>query len=487
MCYILCMNIRTYLLFNLLSLGLISCTIKEPSSETEENSHTTYSWIELYVDGSRDTVFAEDTSNYPTQMNWMYTEKMLTLDTNEAASSHKPDTIYLNYGSDARDTLTEPKVRILNKQQILDALDTVLLNQPMLTSATISATHFRGDRLEAQLSDTSTMALLISPSTEICRQSDPCSLPDSISCTNITFDSSVKFTNALGIAPDKADSNIIHWKIKLVNRFGYTDSLEGSSIVQYPILECETPQVTQCQELSVHVRRDTLYSWVEAYADGHLDTIWNADSSLWPGPSSVSLFNAIWNRDLVTLQEISIPETRLICPGDSLMGTVGYNPLTLYEKPDTIRLNYSHDSLFPLVQPRIEFQNPDSLLSLTDTVQYFTRELRQSVHISHFRGDSAQIEAVAPSPVQIGFAYSTEGGCRIQNPCWDTKVQICMDVDYGPYAETWPYLTMPVDSTSSGIRNWTLIARNRFGYADTLNGSTQVLPLSCPATTVLSP
>lgn len=453
----------------------------------EENSHTTYTWVELYADGSRDTIFAEDTSNYPTQMNWMYSTEKLTLDTSGAASTQKLDTIYLNYGSDARDALMEPKVRILNKQQILDALDTVLLNQPMLTSANISATHFRGDSLEAKLSDTSTMALLISPSTIICRQSDSCSLMDSSSCTNITFDSSVKFTNALGIAPDKANSNLIQWKIKLVNRFGYADSLEGNSVVQYPILDCETPQVKQCQELSVHVRRDTIYSWVEAYADGHLDTIWNTDSSSWPGPSSVLLFNAIWNRDIEGYIEKSIPQTRLICPGDSLMGTVGYNPLTLYEKPDTIRLNYSPDSLFPLVQPRIEFQNPDSLLSLTDTVQYFARELRQSVYVSHFRGDSAQIEAVAPSPVQIGFAYSMEGGCRIQNPCWDVKVQICMDLDYGPYTETWPYLTMPVDSTSSGIRNWTLIARNRFGYADTLNGSTQVLPFSCPATTVLSP
>lgn len=151
---------------------------------------------------------------------------------------------------------------------------------------------------------------------------------------------------------------------------------------------------------------------------------------------------------------------------------------TLYAKPDTIHLNYSADSLYPFILPEVEFTEKDSLTTLASTAQYFTNPMNLSLDINHFQGDSATVELLNPSLHYVYWSATTENSCPAQDPCSSVQITTCDEILRAD-ASVWPHLGMTIDSTTSGDFPWTLIVRNRFGFADTASGTTNVSPFSC--------
>jgi hypothetical protein len=466
------MNIRAYPGIALLFL-LASCSMQESDSNFHTNTNTpVYTWVELYADGHRDTVFSENTTAYPQEIAWEIESRVSTFITD---NSELPDTVYLNYGPHARDSLVPPQVQIQNKATILSELDTLLRYQPMWPRANVVATHFRGDSLQTVTSDSLHMAFFYNPSTRYCYATDSCSIGFTLNCMYISYNQSASFSYDFGIFPDHFDTSEIHWKFVLSNRFGFKDSLEGTSVIRSPEILCAEAEVAYCQPMLVYHKQITLYSWVEGYADGHRDTIVESDSSHWPGPKPISLLSKSLSN---IVQNISLLRMDTVCPGDSLvLDSLGGFP-SLYEIIDTVRLNYGADSLFPYLLPKIEFANKDSLVTLAASAQYLNNPMNLSIWINHFRGDSATVELLNPSPHSLYWSAGITSHCEIKNPCDSIQINTCIEVDYADIS-VWPHLGITMDSTTSGDFPWTLVTRNRFGFADTVSGTTKVLPFSC--------
>jgi hypothetical protein len=152
---------------------------------------------------------------------------------------------------------------------------------------------------------------------------------------------------------------------------------------------------------------------------------------------------------------------------------------TFYPPADTVKLNYGPDSVFPYKEPVVRFQDKDSLILEAASAEYFNNPMYVSVWADHFRGDSAEVVLIRGASHYVSMSTSEVGGCVVENPCDSLKVLACFDVDYGPYYAEWPHLGITLDEATSGSFPWTLIVRNRFGYADTVSGVTTVTPFTC--------
>lgn len=468
------MGIRAYLAFFSILL-FHGCTLKD-SSESNDNQRV-YSWVELYADGHQDTVFSIDTLNYPQPIAWTAEKRQQENDTEDGVAN--TDTVYLNYGPHARDSLVEPRIQIENKKEILAAMDSVYRIQPMWPRANVKVTHFRGDSISTQVSDSVTMAFMLSPSPVICQATDSCLIGYTKECLNISYVDSVVFSYDFGVDPNRKDSAEIHWKFIIANRFGYKDSLEGKSVIVEPPSVCAISHVDQCQEMLVYKIQDTVYSWIEGYADGHRDTVFNADSSHWIGGSPITLENEYGNRSIMIVRPILAATFETVCPGDSLVVSASEATPMFYPRPDTVALNYGRDSVFPYQEPIVRFRNKDSLIVNASSAQFHNYPLYVSIWADHFRGDSAEVVLMRGTSHYVSWSTSDVGGCFVQNPCDSLKILTCVDVEYAWDYTTWPHLGITLDETTSGSFPWTLVVRNRFGYADTVSGVTRVSPFTC--------
>lgn len=263
------------------------------------------------------------------------------------------------------------------------------------------------------------------------------------------------------------------------NRFGFSDTLEGTSAIKSPPLSCKNPQVDFCQPMIVYPRERHLFSWVEGYADGRRDTIFSSDSSRWPGYASTKLTSSSYTAVIFTIDFMRVVDTVQVCPGDSLIldSLGGYR--TLYTNPDTIRLNYDADSLFPFILLEVQFAEKDALIAHASTAQYFTNSMNLNLEVNHFKGDSAIVELLNSSPHYVYWSTTAETYCPAQDPCSNAQITACDEIIMAD-ASTWPHLGITIDSTTSGDFPWKLIVRNRFGFADTVSGTTNVSPFSCP-------
>lgn len=322
------------------------------------------------------------------------------------------------------------------------------------------------------------MAFVYNPSTKYCKATDSCFIGFTHACTNIIYEQGTSFSHDFSIYPDRFDSSKVHWKFVLSNRFGFSDSLEGTSIIKSPTLSCKNPQVDFCQPMIVYPRERHLFSWVEGYADGRRDTIFSSDSSRWPGYASTKLTSSSYTAVIFTIDFMRVVDTVQVCPGDSLvLDSLGGYP-TLYAKPDTIHLNYSADSLFPFILLEVQFAEKDALIAHASTAQYFTNSMNLNLEVNHFKGDSAIVELLNSSPHYVYWSTTAETYCPAQDPCSNAQITACDEIIMAD-ASTWPHLGITIDSTTSGDFPWKLIVRNRFGFADTVSGTTKASPFSC--------
>jgi hypothetical protein len=491
------MNTRKLFLI-LSSLFAFACllggcsSISDPEVQKSEPKPVLYSWVEAYADGRLDTVFASDTTTYPgnapVRVDYLTTVEKLP-PYGQALGESFEDTVYLNYGADARDTVAIPRVKIKNKAEILAALDT-LTQGVRSTEVPVAAMHFNGDGMHAQFSDTTFMYSTIYPSNEICT-GDPCEFGNEF-CVTLQFDSAynatTQYQSAIGfhIQPRSLTVATLTWQVILSNRFGFADTLNGTSYVEPLVCKEVSFKGSTCRSLTVTPNAaDTMFSWVEQFADGHQDTVWNINRSQYPGPQSMTFRETSCGFcDWPIMLRRWLPQDTLVCPGDSLWvspdGLLQWKP-----RPDTTYLNYGPSAFDAFVEPKVTIANKSEILASSDTAQFFNRSFSTFVDIQHFPGDSVQFQN-DPGNTSISIIGVTTHGsisppCQY-NPCDSSTMHLkCLDLVRPDAGSTYEprLLVSPLDSTSSGTANWKIVVRNRFGYADSLEGTTHLLPFTC--------
>ncbi len=218
-----------------------------------------YTWIEVFADGHRDTVWSIGTSGYPGSLEISYRipGPIIQVSTMEAivvapqpqwtlvcpgdslwnagdgAPSWKPggtDTLFLNYGPDSLEALVEPRVRLDNKEELRGVFDTL---RPLYNGlpAFPSIMHFKDDSLLLQFDSPG----LTFHSGHL---GDGFDLTGGYSCENIAFipidePYSTSFTPIISLdwssRPLPGDYS---WRLVVSNRFGYADTLAMSTTIQ---------------------------------------------------------------------------------------------------------------------------------------------------------------------------------------------------------------------------------------------------------------
>jgi len=470
------------------SLITLGCAVKDRSPNTSNASTTLYSWIEVHADGTRDTAFSPDTANYPgvtpialgTYLDRPIIQVLLTQSSTTTSQPTKyDDTVCLNYGPKARDSIAIQRITIANKEAIQAALDTLQgsFNQSVL----LDAYHFRGDGLTIEISDTSLFAVSTYPSQQTC-VADPCHIGEQAACTAVELPAGTALRSGIMVKPNLGRSALIKfWKIIVRNRFGFADTITGASVTTP--LNClqVSNNLSSCQEISaiIHIQ-DTLYTWIEPYANGYIDTLWSRNINKYYGTKATQFENIYSSGFMRVIQAFSLDT--LACPGDSLWldanGTINMSP----KVKATVYLNYGPTARDSLVVPRVFIASKDSFLQSTDTAQFSLHEISPIIPVQHFQGDSASIIIHAPeTPISLQWFNPYGGGCSTVFSCNPLlNIQRCRyAADDAPEIDIPEFSVGTLDSTSSGSYAWTIIARNRFGYVDSLQGHTLVIPFTC--------
>ena len=361
-------------LFGILPV-LFGCSGEEPVShevDCETFTDVVYTWVEKYADGHLDTVFALDTSLYPgasipagTLVN--ATTSSFEVDT-FVLSGEFSDTVFLNYGSSAQDSLVEPRVSIENESEIRAYFDTIVFNFSLIVTHGIRLNYFKNDGIYIEYLDSNILSIQPPPSETRCSY-DPCILGSAV-CEDVT-DQFSDYNNVISLKkfsvfPPGAQ---IYWQFIVKNRFGYADTHQMESL--YMPKTCSEFSVigTECGMYQAYEHK-TIYSWIELYADGHQDTLYNYQLAAFSGYQA-ELYQYVNDFDAVSRPYMVAPLEQEVCPGDSIWSDGDYYHF-IPQDADTLPLNYGDSAEYKLIEPRVYIEGKDSFLAKVDTMQYWT-------------------------------------------------------------------------------------------------------------------
>lgn len=189
-----------------------------------------YTWDNLYSDGYVDRIIAADTFSYPGSSsikldfyNWNVPLSNLGMpvvstalfcdnqqeyylaDQNNIIKVLAPslDTVYLNYGAEARDPLVSPSISIADKESLLALFDTAYACQTIQAEPTLM--HFYGDSLRFAIQGSELLQAK----------------------------GFWKTSPQISIKPDGTltDTATLSWQLRIRNRFGYRDQLRLKTFI----------------------------------------------------------------------------------------------------------------------------------------------------------------------------------------------------------------------------------------------------------------
>lgn len=216
-----------------------------------------YTWIDLYADGHRDTVWSNNTMFYPGANPVPYRIHLASSQSHDQIILKVPeprdtlvcagdslwqdgsqqwhwvpagtDTTWLNWGPQARDSLVEPKVQIVNKESILAALDTIIPYQQEAQPA-LDILQWYNDVSLLSFESSQPLLRLGYYGEGYC--------PDAATECSMLTRACMKMYDAVSATPtlgfdiaQNAAPGLYHWKLVVSNRFGYSDSLVGTTRV----------------------------------------------------------------------------------------------------------------------------------------------------------------------------------------------------------------------------------------------------------------
>lgn len=222
---------------------------------------TLYTWKEVYANGGEEIRISMDTLAYPgthaLPLLWSNNtvptsplpEPVTTYeylcedspyydraDTNGLIRrfSASKDTVYLNFGPEARDPLVEPNVQFAAPDSLRDLLDTIPLWGYQYSR--LSILHFRGDSLRITLLGPDWLSVLRMTPQLIQGYTDSCSNDSSVSTTIGFFDDRYYDGPSILAIPtmESEPSTILSWQLRIRNRFGYRDQIRFESFLFRP-------------------------------------------------------------------------------------------------------------------------------------------------------------------------------------------------------------------------------------------------------------
>lgn len=222
------------------------------------------------------------------------------------------------------------------------------------------------------------------------------------------------------------------------------------------------------------------YSWIESFADGHRDTIFASSRDQYPGASAKRFLGqqASGSSAGVVFEKLPLDSFR-VCPTDSLYAAaLAGDTLVVHRSTrDTIRLNYGTSASDSLVPPKVSFTNPASTAAFLDTIASGPWGRDAGIEVAHFNGDSVRFSLVAPERMSLAYHHATIDS---QYACDGSATGTVRRMDYSsqdlPLLLRWSYLGAGVTGTTIDI---SLVARNRFGFADTLKLRSLVVAEHC--------
>lgn len=244
-----------------------------------------------------------------------------------------------------------------------------------------------------------------------------------------------------------------------------------------------TPTAPSCSTRTVFVHsRPPLFTWIDHYADGRRDTVWAPTREDYVGTRDTTYTLMIQARDIVHLNELAWTlgeRDTLVCEGDELwqdeLGKWNWRAAG----HDTTWLNWGPHAQDSLTRPRVHIDNKAQIQYALASVSPLDNYNPISLDISHFAGDSLRLQVESPTPALFRLGYVGDGYCPPTDYC-ENYVSRC---HYASLFFTQPALGIDfATSPETGDYDWKLIVRNRFGYADTLVGSTRIEAPACPAT-----
>lgn len=228
--------------------------------------------------------------------------------------------------------------------------------------------------------------------------------------------------------------------------------------------------------------RTPLFTWIDLYADGRRDTVWAPTRDDYVGTRDTTYTLMIQARDIVHRIDLAMTlEERdtLVCAGDELwqdeLGKWNWRAAG----HDTTWLNWGPHAQDSLTRPRVHIDNKAQIQYALANLTPFENYKPISLDISHFAGDSLRLLVESPTPALFRLGYVGDGYCPATDYC-QNYVSGCASASV--------FFTQPAlgidfaTSPETGNYDWKLIVRNRFGYADTLVGTTRIEAPACPAT-----
>jgi len=289
------------------------------------------------------------------------------------------------------------------------------------------------------------------------------------------------------------------------NRLGALDSLNLDSLLRlsswlrpysswsYPVSSSATyysssSAVTCAYYLQYNIVNPNIFTWKELYADGSITTRFATDTNAYPGQAPRNLtitdYNSTTNSAIA--QPTSSYSYTYHCTGDTILKHLQTDGSLRLESPgDTVYLNYGPNARDSLVALAVHILKQDSLQAATDSLSLYQDHFGTTLHISHFRGDSARYTLHTPSWISL----LTETPLTLY--AYDSCAGAARMVYYsGAESLTDEFTLLGVsDSTmvSGTPVSWEILVRNRFGYRDIVRLSTQIISPSCPIAITIPP
>jgi hypothetical protein len=225
----------------------------------------------------------------------------------------------------------------------------------------------------------------------------------------------------------------------------------------------------------------SVYSWIEWFADGHRDTIFASGRQRYPGSGPQRFLGSrSASSEVEPIERLPLDSFR-VCPEDSLYSKAVSGDTLVFHRTtaDTIRLNYGTQAADSLVAPKVSFANPAKTAALLDTLVSGPWGRDAGIEIAHFNGDSVRFSLTAPAKVSLALHHAT---IDTQYDCEGMPTGTVRRLDHSPQdlplLLRWTYLGAANTGKTLDI---SIVARNRFGFADTLRLRSLVVAPHCPA------
>jgi hypothetical protein len=222
----------------------------------------------------------------------------------------------------------------------------------------------------------------------------------------------------------------------------------------------------QCRDTTIIRHRKAYYTWIQWNADNARDTIIDTTLAQFPGDTPLPYYYS--GISIFLSSPINIEQPGPLyqhCPSG---GFSGYTD-TLYQYDTTyLAQNFSDSAQYELVRPEVSFTNKDSLLNVLPQLSPENDSRQYRLAMTHFQGDEISMELNLPNWLEL--SHYRDQNCDTVQIDGQEEV-LCTISNSAPYH--YSLRTLP-ENMQSGSYQWSVIIRNRFGYADTLSMETLI-------------